>query len=178
MYYKVKVWSIEDNTQKKSFYYQDNDPLVNEKIIADECRKYVDYQVKVEAFTSRPRKCNKVLAWSGIITALRKVKFYTIKTHEVEDWMTISTFYREQPFDIETQFFYGEWYTFCKRPNYTCTSITDTLIDEGFEVHFSKYGDPYIRGMKLSFSYDGFGHVHLNKLMGTHTESYKEQLYE
>ena len=179
MYYKVKVYSAEDSTKRNDFFVKENLPYVDRKVLEEFFRKATCYQVKVTPLPHVTQLKKKYKAWDSMDLErhIRNIRFYTLKEHEVNDWMTIATFYKERPFDIENELYYGVWYSFCKRPNYTCKSILDTLFDIGFVPHISKFGDPYVKDMKLSFSYDGFGHVHLNKLIGTHTECTKEELY-
>lgn len=178
MYYKVKVYSAEDSTKRNDFFVKETLPYVNRKVLEEFFQKATPYQVKVTPLPHVTQLKKKYKAWNSIDleSHIREIRFYTLKEHEVEEWRTIATFYKEKPFDIETNRYCGVWYSFCKNPNYTCNSILNTLTDIGLSVYMSKYNNPCVLG-KLSFSYDGFGHVRLNKLVGTHKEIVKEKLY-
>lgn len=178
MYYKVKVYSAEDSTKRNDFFVKETLPYVNRKVLEEFFQKATCYQVKVTPLPQVTQLKKKYKAWNSIDleSHIREIRFYTLKEHEVEEWRTIATFYKVQPFDIETDLYCGVWYSFCKRANYTCNSILDTLLDVGCEVRISKYGDPFVIG-KLSFSYAGFGQIHLNKLVCTHKEFVREKLY-
>lgn len=174
--YKIDVFSNQNCYKGNYYLYKDNDPKLDCDVLKLIVKKTLKYPYGVRVTKVKHKHNRKIWSWSDLEKELRTLTFYEEKTHEVADWTTIATFYKVQPFDIEVELYCGVWYSFCKRPNYTCNSILNTLLDVGCEVHISKYGDPFVVG-KLSYSYDGFGHVHLNKLVGTHKELVREKLY-
>ena len=185
MYYKVKVWSAEDCTKKESYYIKETLPYVDRNCLEGFFKKVTDYQVSVVALPAHVTKLKKKFkVWDSfeLQEHIRNLKFYTMNAHEVEEWSPIATFYKEKPFDIETCYYYNKWYSFFKNSGKyttdiykTLQEILDTFACSGIELHISKYGDPYITD-KFNLSYDGYGHVHLNLFMGTHTEYTKEEI--
>lgn len=182
MYYKVKISSVEDCTQKASYYVKNTDSRINRESLEVFFKKATPYKVEVIALPphiTKLKKKYKVWYAMELEAFIRKLTFYTVKYREVEDWVTIATFYGMQPFNIDARFFKGVWYSFCDRPNYTCANIYGTLLACGIDecdIHYSKYHDIYVKDMKLSFSYDGHKHYHLRKLVGTHYELKQEIL--
>ena len=184
MFYKIKVWSVEDNTQSKSFYIKDTYPegFIDANVLAKFYKRATPYQVRVVALPKHVTSLKKKFkVWNDMELEryLRTLKFYTIKDRKEDSYERIATFYKVKPFDIENDFFQGRWYSFFKRPAYTCKDLLLTLIETfkyGPVVHLSKYNDPFVLG-KLTFSSDGFGYWHLNILVGTETIQVKEELY-
>ena len=180
MYYKIKVQSVEDNTKMKVFYIKETDPRIDTECLRVFYQKATPYKVKIIALPKQVTTLKKKYkVWDGMELEkhLRHLVFYTMKSYEINDWVTIATFYGKQPFDIETDFYQGIWYSFFKRPYYTCTNLCSTILELNMLPKISKYGDYYVDNIKLSFSYDGFGHCDLNKFIGTHYERQQEKLY-
>lgn len=185
MYYKVKVYSAEDSTKRNDFFVKETLPYVNREVLEKYLQKATCYQVKVIPLPHVTQLKKKYKAWDSIdlYYHIRDIRFYTLKEHEVNDWIGIATFYKEKPFDIEVSNYMGVDYTFFKRPGKYTISIVETLVDTIDPcsnilgtIRLSRYDDPFVIG-KYAWSYDGFGHVCLNKLIGTHKEITKEQLY-
>lgn len=184
MYYKVKVYSAKDSTKRNDFFVKETLPYVDRKVLEEFFQKATCYQVKVTPLPHVTQLKKKYKVWDSIDLEyhIRTIKFYTLKEHEVNDWVGIATFYKEKPFDIEVSNYMGVDYTFFKRPGKYTTSIIETLVDTIDPcsnilgtIRLSKYDDLFVIG-KYAWSYDGFGHVHLNKLIGTHTECVREEL--
>ena len=183
MYYKVKVYSVEDNTKRKDFFVKE--AFVGRELLELYYKKATNYQVKVVTlppYVTTLKKKYKVWDSVELEEHIRKLKFYTLKRHEVNDWIGIATFYKEKPFDIEVSNYMGVDYTFFKRPGKYTTSIIETLVDtidpcnnKLGTIRLSKYDDPFVIG-KYEWAYDGFGHVELLKCIGTHTECVREEL--
>jgi len=188
MYYKIKIYSAEDSTKRNDFFVKETLPYVDRKVLEEFFQKATCYQVKVTPLPHVTQLKKKYKAWDSVDLErhIRDIKFYTLKEHEVNDWIGVATFYKEKPFDIEVSNYMGVDYTFFKRPGKYTTSILKTLLDivgpiDSFNnilgpIRLSRYDDPFVIG-KYSWSYDGFGYVHLNKFIGAHKEIVKEQLY-
>ena len=174
MYYRIKVSSREDATQERNYCYQDNSPLTDEGWIEIAASLLTPYKVTVKR-THKPKKHIKVRSWKSIEDALRNLKFYGEKPYQVKDWITVATFYK-QPCNIEVSDFMGITYTFFKEPNKYTTSIEKTLIDCNILYRISKNGDPFT-WEEYAFTLNPQGHCDLIKLVGTHTEKTKEELY-
>ena len=180
MYYKIEVFSNIKNAEKESYLYKDNDPKLDCDVLKLIVKKLLRNPYGVRVTMVRHKQRRKIWSWSDLAEKLRTLKFYEFKTHEVEDYCSYATFYKEKPFDIENEVFYGKHYSFFKRPGKYTQDIWVTLNEvlEGIwpEPHISKNGDPYVAD-KYIFTNDGFGHWNLCRLMGTHTEYTKEELY-
>ena len=186
MYYKVKIYSAKDSTKRKDFFVKETLPYIDRKSLEEFFQKATYYQIKVVPLPHVTQLKKKYKAWDCIDLEryIRDIKFYTLEEYEAEDYIKIAQFYRVKPFAIETSYFKGQWYSFFKRPGKYTISITDTLVETidpcsnilGI-IRLSKYGDPFVEG-KYCWSYDGFNHVDLLKLVGTHKELKKELLYE
>ena len=181
MYYKVKVYSAEDSTKRNDFFVKETLPYVNREVLEEFFQKATPYQVKVIPLPHVTQLKKKYKAWDSMDLErhIKDIRFYTLKEHEVEDYFPYATFYKEKPFDIENDFFNGQWYSFFKRPGKYTTDIWTTLVEILYgicpEPHISKNGDPFVAD-KYILTNDGFGHWNLCRLVGTHKELVRERL--
>lgn len=187
MYYRIKVWSKEDCSKKEIYYIKDNvAPYVVIECLEQFYKMATKYQVKITALPPNVTKLKKKYkVWDTIELEkhIRELRFYNIKKRETDEYAYIETFYKEKPFDIETEFFNGNWYTFFKRPGKYTTDIYKTLkeiVDKvawlnGTQVKRSINGDPFIVG-KFSLSYAMNNHITLGILTGKTVEFIKEEL--
>ena len=180
MYYKIDVFSNTNVAMKESYLYKDNDPKVDCDVLKLIVKKTLRNPYGVRVTTTKHKHHRKVRSWSELENELRDLKFYEMKSHIVEDYACYATFYGEKPFDIENEYFMGKHYSFFKRPGKYTTSIWTTLVEilDAIwpEPHISKNGDPFVAD-KYILTNDGLGHWNLLRLMGTHTEYKKQELY-
>ena len=179
MYYKIEVYSTESN-DKKVYLYKDNDPKLDCDMLKAAVQKRLVHSYSVRVTKVRHKSHRKVYDWFDLAESISKLKFFKMIPHEVEDYACYATFYGEKPFDIENEYFMGKHYSFFKRPGKYTTNIWTTLVEvlDGIwpEPHISKNGDPFVAD-KYILTNDGFGHWNLLRLMGTHTEYEKQELY-
>lgn len=186
MFYKIKVWSAEDYTQRTSFYIKETCPIIHTADLQEFYQKATNYQVRVVKLPPKVTQLSeKYRVWDTLELEkhIRNLKFYTHKEYTVEDYMEIpNTKFLKKPFEIENSYYLGKWYSFFKKPDYNIiNSLIEVLVIDIdpcskylYPIKEDKYHNPYSVG-KFIWT-QGNGYVCLNKLIGVCTIIKNEEL--
>lgn len=129
MFYKVKVWSAEDSTQRKCFYTMSCLPYVSKQSIEEYLKANTVYQVSVIAlppYVTQLKKSYKLWDLIELGIHIKSIEFFTHKWLKCENSTLIDKFYK-LPFVVDVVLYNNYWYSFFKYPAPFVTNLKETI---------------------------------------------------